>query len=142
MKRILFLATTALLATGVTQSVHAAEIRSAITQSVQLKVVPSVTVTTPTAASYAVSGSNIDVTTLGKIGTAGSYDVSGKNGEPFSFSEASLSAGSVTQTQSGGTAGALAGTISVGGGGGLTVTAGGAGTEAIGQTSVELSVFQ
>jgi len=142
MKRILFLATTALFAAGVTQSVNAAEIRSAITQSIQLKVVPSVTVTTPTAANYAVSGDNIDVTTLGKIGTAGSYDLSSKGGEPFSFSETSLSAGTVTQTQTGGTAGALAGTISAGAGGGMTVTAGGPGTEAIAQHAIELSVFQ
>ena len=141
MKRILFLATTALFAAGVTQSVHAAEIRNAITQSVQVKVVPTVTVQTPTAQNYSVSGDNINVITLGKIGTPADYDIQ-TNGNPFTFSETSLTAGTVTQTQTGGTAGNLAGTVTVGNGGGLTVTAGGSGTEAIGQYAIELSVFQ
>jgi hypothetical protein len=137
MKRIALLATTVLFA----GAGNAAEIRNSITQSVQLKVVPAVTIQTPTAASYSVSGDNINVTTLGKVGTAGSYAIQ-SNGDPFTFTEANLTAGTVTQTQTGGTAGALAGTITVGNGGGLTVTAGGSGTEAIGQYAIELSVFQ
>ena len=138
MKRFALVATTVLLAAGAS---NAAEIRNAITTSVQLKVTPQVTVTTPTAANYSVSGSNIDVTTLGNVGTAGSYDIM-TDGAGFSFSETSLAAGTITTTQTGGTTGSLAGTITPGSGTSLTVSAGGAGTEAIGQTSIELSVFQ
>lgn len=97
--------------------------------------------TTPTADNYSVSGDNIQVNTLGTIGTAGSYAIH-TDGAAFSFSETSLSAGNVTTTQSGGVAGSLAGTISTVGAGAITVTAGGSGTDAIGQTSIELSVFQ
>jgi hypothetical protein len=138
MKRLALLATTVLLAAGAS---NAAEIRSSLTSSVQLKVAPQLTVTTPTAASYSVSGSNIDAATLGGIGVTGSYSVDAK-GAAFSFSETSLTAGTVTTTQTGGTAGSLAGTIGGFGGDALTLTAGGAGTEAIGQTAIELSVFQ
>ena len=138
MKQFAFVATTFLLAAGAS---NAAEIRNSITTSVQLKVTPQVTVTTPTASSYNVSGSNIDVATLGKAGTAGSYDIM-TNGAGFSFSETSLAAGTVTTTQTGGTTGSLAGTITPGSGTSLTLTAGSIGTEAIGQTSIELSVFQ
>lgn len=137
MKRVALLATTVLFA-GAT---HAAEIRNSITHSIQLKVAPQIVVSTPTADNYSVSGNNIAVTTLGKVGTAGSYSIS-VDGAAFSFSETKLNAGTTTTTQSGGTAGSLAGTISTVGAGALTVTAGGAGTEAIGQTSLELSVFQ
>ena len=137
MKRLALLATTVLFA-GAT---HAAEIRNSITHSVQLKVMPQVVVSTPTASSYGVSGSNIDVTTLGGVGTVGSYDIM-TNGAAFSFTENNLAAGTTTTTQSGGTAGSLAGTVNTSSGGSLTVTAGGSGTEAIGQTSIELSVFQ
>jgi len=138
MKRFVLVATTVLLAAGAS---NAAEIRNSITNSVQLKVDPAITISTNTAGAYSVSGSNIDVTTLGRIGSAGTYDIM-TNGAGFSFSENNLTAGQTTTTQTGGTASGLAGTINTGSGGSLTVTAGGAGTQAIGQTSIELSVFQ
>jgi hypothetical protein len=135
MKRFALLATTVLFA-GAT---HAAEIRSTITDSVQLKVVPTVTVTTPTSATYSVSGTNIDVTTLGGTSTAGSYDIL-TNGQAFTFTESKAVAAQETQVQTGGTAGSLAGTLSPTGI--PTITPGGSGSEAIGQRSVDLTVFK
>jgi hypothetical protein len=120
-------------------SVNAAEVTSRITDSVSLKVNPQITITEPSSATYTVSGSNIDVTTLGKVGTPGSYEIN-TNGQAFTFSETSAAAGTVTTVQSGGTAGSLAGTLS--GTTAPTVTAGGANTEAVGQRSIELSVFK
>jgi hypothetical protein len=138
MKRFALLATTVLFAAGAS---NAAEIRSSLTSGVQLKVTPQVVVSTPTADSYSVTGDNIQVTTLGAVGTASSYDIH-TDGAAFSLTETILNSGTTTTTQSGGTAGSLAGTISGVGGHALTVTAGGSGSEAIGQTSIELSVFQ
>lgn len=136
MKRLALLATTVLLAGAAT----AGEIRNSITDSVQLKVAPTVTVTTPTSAQYSVSGTNIDVTTLGSTtGGLGSYDIS-TNGQAFQFSETRGVAGTETQVQTGGSAGALAGTLSSTGV--ATITAGGSGSEGIIQRSIELSVFQ
>lgn len=136
MKRLALLATTVLFA-GAT---HAGEIRSTITDAVQLKVVPSVTLTTPTSAQYSVSGTNIDVTTLGSAsGGAGTYAIN-TNGQAFQFSETRISAGTETQVQTGGTAGSLAGSLSATGV--PTVTAGGAGSEGVIQRSIELSVFK
>jgi hypothetical protein len=120
-------------------SASAAEITSRITDSVSLKVNPQITITEPSSASYTVSGSNIDVTTLGGVGTAGVYGIN-TNGQAYTFSETSAAAGTATTVQAGGTAGSLAGTLS-----GTSVpalTAGGANTEAVGQRSVELSVFK
>ena len=91
MKRLAFLATTVLFA-GAT---HAAEIRNSITHSVQLKVTPQIVVSTPTADSYSVSGNNIQVTTLGGVGTAGSYDIH-TDGAAFSLSENTLAAGTTS----------------------------------------------
>lgn len=128
---------TAILLFG--SSASAAEITSRITDSVSLKVNPQITITEPSSASYTVSGSNIDVTTLGGVGTAGVYAIN-TNGQAYTFSETSAAAGTITTVQAGGTAGSLAGTLS-----GTTipsVTAGGANTEAVGQRSVELSVFK
>ena len=150
----------------------AAEIRSTIVDSVQLTVDAPAVTSTRIGSEYAVSGTNISVTTLGGLAVddssttgpapmnAGSYSIN-TDGQAFSFSEAanvgdvavtsqsSLSSGgridtpniygSSTQYQ-GGTAGSLAGTIS--GTGIPTVTAGGAGTSAIGQRTTELSVFR
>ena len=93
------------------------------------------------------------------IRSTGDYEVT-NDGQAFSFSEydlvgdvavtsqSALSGGQFTTpnlygssvTSSGGTAGSLAGTLSATGV--PTVTAGGAGTTAIGQRTVELSVFQ
>ena len=145
------------------------EIRSTIIDSVQLTVDGPAIQSTRVGSQYTVSGSNITATELGGL-TAGSttapalrstgdYDVT-NDGQAFTFSEfdlvgdvpvtsqATLSSGvfaspnlygsSVTST--GGTAGTLAGTLSATSI--PTVTAGGAGTTAIGQRSIELSVFQ
>lgn len=146
-----------------------ADITHKIVDSVQLTVDGAASAATRIGSSYAVSGSNISATTFGGLtapasATAaatqiqGSYDVN-TAGQAFSFSESftvgdavpsgttvttgvvgSLPAfGSVT-TSSGGVAGSLAGSLS--GTGVPTVTAGGAGTQATGQRSVELSVFK
>jgi len=152
--------------------VSAAEITSRITDSVQLTVEGPAIQSNRVGTSYAVSGSNVSVTTLGGLDTtncsttgvpgisAGSYDIS-TDGGAFSFSESSTIGDSVVTSQStlatggqvttpnlygnstqsqGGTAGNLAGTLSATGI--PTVTAGGAGTTAIGQRSMELSVFR
>lgn len=152
--------------------VSAVEIKNVITDSVQLTVDGPAVQSTRIGSSYSVSGSNISVTTLGGLdhtqatSTApatlitGSYSVN-TDGQAFNFSE-SANIGDVTVTSqsalsatgyistpnlygdsitsNGGTAGSLAGTIS--GTGVPTVTAGGPGTTAVGQRSIELSVFQ
>ena len=145
------------------------EIHSTITDSVQLTVDGPAVQSNRIGSSYSVSGSNISVTTLGGLTGASataaatpctsSYDIN-TDGQAFTFSEAitvgdtpvtsqaTLSTGQFASpnlygdsiTSSGGTAGTLAGTLS--GTGIPTVTAGGAGTTAIGQRTVELSVFQ
>ena len=165
MKRLAVLATPFF----VMSSVSAAEINSMITDSVQLTVEGPAVQSTRIGSSYAVSGSNISVTTLGGLTgcsgstpaslSAGSYDIN-TDGQAFSFSESvtigdtpvtaqsTLSGGLFTTpnlygntiTSAGGTAGTLAGTLSATGV--PTVTAGGAGTTAIGQRTIELSVFQ
>ena len=151
--------------------VSAAEITSRITDSVQLTVDGPTLQSTRIGSSYSVSGSNISVTTLGGLSaptssaaaavTAGTYDIN-TDGQSFTFSESATLGdapvtsqsticsttgrvltpnlyGNTTQYQ-GGTPGNLAGTLSATGI--PTVTAGGAGTTAIGQRTVELSVFQ
>ena len=150
--------------------VSAAEITSRITDSVQLTVDGPTVQSTRIGSSYSVSGSNISVSTLGGLTgasvtapatvSAGSYSI-GTDEQAFTFSEttnvgdvavtsqsALATSGHVTtpniygdsiQTQ-GGTAGTLAGTLSPIGI--STVTAGGPGTTAIGQRTVELSVFK
>jgi len=152
----------------VMNTVSAGEITSRITDSVQLTVDGPTVQSTRIGSSYSVSGNNIDVTTLGGLtgGTAtapatlgtSSYDVN-TNGQAFTFSESAnigdtvvtsqtLSGGQVASpnlygnstTYTGGTAGALAGTLSPTGI--STVTAGGSGSTVIGQRTVELSVFE
>ena len=150
--------------------VSAAQITNRIVDSVQLTVDgPSVT-STRLGSSYSVSGSNITASTLGQLGTSsatapasvtdGTYTVTSA-GQAFSFSETAMVGDTVATTQTsltsggrvdepkiyssstqyqGGTAGTLAGTLTVAGV--PTVTAGGAGTTGIGQRTVELSVFQ
>lgn len=147
----------------------AGEIRSTIVDSVQLTVEGPAVQSTRIGSNYSVSGSNVSVTSMGGLTgasatapatvSAGSYSID-TDGQAFSFSESitvgdvavtsqgALSGGQFTApnlygdtvTSTGGTAGALAGTLS--NTGISTVTAGGAGTTAIGQRSVELSVFQ
>ena len=154
----------------VMSSVSAGEITSRITDSVQLTVDGPTVQSTRVGSTYSVSGSNISVTTLGGLTnphgsgaaavTTGTYDI-GTDEQSFTFSESALLGdttvtsqtalssggrvdtpniyGNTTQYQ-GGTPGSLAGTISTTGA--PTVTAGGSGTTAIGQRTVELSVFQ
>jgi len=150
------------------ESATAAEIRSTIVDSVQLTVEGPAVQSNRIGSSYSASGSNISVTTLGGLtgGTAtaaatpstSSYDID-TDGGAFTFSESitvgdtpvtaqtALAGGMFTTpnlygntiTSAGGTAGSLAGTLSAAGI--PTVTAGGAGTTAIGQRTIELSVF-
>ena len=156
---------------GLAAPASANQISNSITDSVSLTVQGAAVQTTRIGSSYSVSGSNIKVDDNGAFGgitggtataaataTDGSYAVN-TTGQAFSFSE-SLTIGdtpvtSQTQadgniasptiygdatTQLGGNAGDLAGTLS--GTGIPTVTAGGAGTTAVGQRTVELSVFR
>jgi hypothetical protein len=165
MRRALFL-----LPFFVMSSVSAGEITSRITDSVQLTVDGPMIQSTRVGSSYNVSGTNISVTTLGGLTgasttapatiSAGSYAID-DDGAAFTFSESStvgdvavttqssLSSGGRIETPNlysnttqyqGGTPGSLAGTLSATGA--PTVTAGGSGTTAIGQRTVELSVFQ
>ena len=150
--------------------VSAAEINSRIVDSVQLTVDGPAIQSTRIGSSYTVSGSNVSVTTLGGLTgasatapatiSAGSYDI-GTDGAAFTFSETAivgdvpvttqqqLSSGGridtpniygVSITSNGGTPGALAGTLSATSI--PTVTAGGSGTTAIGQRTIELTVFK
>ena len=141
-----------------TTPAFAGEITSKITDSVQLGVQGAAVQSERVGASYAVSGTNINVTTLGGVGGAGSYGIN-TNGQAFSFSETSITADSVitnqsaangtiaspnlysnSTTQLGGSAGSLAGSLS--GTGVPSVTAGGPGTTATAQRTIELSVFK
>ena len=138
--------------------VSAAEITSRITDSVQLGVQGAAVQSTRIGASYSASGTNINANTLGGVGTAGSYEIN-TAGQAFSFSETSNAADTpvTTQTVSGGVIaspnlygdsvtqlagdkGSLAGTLSPTSVG--SITAGGAGTSATAQRSMELSVFK
>ena len=131
----------------------AAEITSKITDSVQLKVDAAASQAIRVGGQYSVSGTNIQSSTFGGVGGAGTYSIN-TSGQAFTFSETSLSAdtvpnsvstgaiapyGNVTSTAAG-SAGTLAGSLS--GTSVPTVTAGGAGTTATGQRSIELSVFK
>ena len=150
-------------------SASANEIRNVITDSVQLTVNGSSTMTQRLASEYSVSGTNMTATTMGGLGagtassaptiTDGTYTVT-TAGQAFSFSETGrVGANNVATsamdstsgladthttygnltTITGGTAGSLAGTLSPTGI--ATVTAGGQGTTALGQRTVTLSVF-
>ena len=150
-------------------SASAAEINNTITDSVQLTVNGAGVSSQRIGSSYSVSGSNIDVTTLGGLTggsatapatmSAGDYALE-TNGGAFTFSEA-VTVGDTVDTSmdvdatlgtfdtaevysdntvtAGGTKGSLAGTLSATGI--STVTAGGQGTTALGQRTVSLSVF-
>jgi hypothetical protein len=138
--------------------VSAAEITSRITDSVQLGVQGAAVQSTRIGASYSASGTNIQSTSFGGVNGAGSYDIN-TAGQAFSFSESfnaadtpvttqSVSGGVIASpnlygdsvTQLAGDKGSLAGTLSPTGV--PTVTAGGAGTTATAQRSIELSVFK
>ena len=138
--------------------VNAAEITSRITDSVQLNVEGAAVQSTRMGASYSVSGTNIQSTSFGGVGGSGTYDIN-TAGQAFSFSESlrtadvDVTSQTVTTgvigspnlygdsvTQVGGDKGSLAGTLSATGV--PTVTAGGAGTTATAQRTIELSVFK
>jgi hypothetical protein len=138
--------------------VSAAEITSRITDSVQLGVQGAAVQSTRIGSSYSLSGSNITVTSMGSATGNGTYSVT-NSGQAFTFSETKLAADAVVTsqtsasgtiaspnlygdsvTQLGGDKGSLAGTLSPTSI--PTVTAGGAGTTATGQRTIELSVFK
>ena len=142
-----------------------ADITHKIQSSIQLTVDGAASQATRIGSSYSVSGSNITLDTAGGLGaltagsavgyTAADYSVT-TAGDAFSFSEsftegdATPSATSVTSgvvasipmlgnttTTSGGVAGTLAGTIASDSA--MTITAGGAGTTAIGQVILSVT---
>ena len=161
----------ALLLSGLAVPASANEIRSIITDSVSLTVQGAAVQSTRVGSSYSANGSNMAVTSNGSFGglhggsataaptlTDGSYEIN-TAGQAFTFSESGIigdtAVTSQTQangniasptlfgqntTQLGGNAGTLAGTLTVSGV--ATVTAGGPGTTAVGQRTVEMSVFQ
>lgn len=145
-----------------------ADITHRIQSSVQLKVDGAGSVASRVPSSLAVSGSNVTLDTVPSLGahtsgtalgyTPGAFSVT-TAGDSFSYSESYIEGddvpsvlsttvtsgvvpalpvfGSLTTT-SGGVAGSLGGTIDSGGA--LTVTAGGAGTSAVGQVIQELTI--
>jgi len=144
---------TALAATFFVMPGNAAEITSRITDSVQLKVDAAASQAIRVGGQYSVSGTNIQSSSFGGVGGAGTYSIN-TSGQAFTFSESLIDAdtvpasvstgaiapyGNITSTAAG-SAGSLAGTLS--GTSVPTVTAGGAGTSATAQRSIELSVFK
>jgi hypothetical protein len=138
--------------------VSAAEITSKITDSVQLGVQGAAVQSTRIGASYSASGTNISATSFGGVGGAGTYDIN-TSGQSFTFSESfnaadslvtnqSWSAGAIASpnlygdsvTQLAGDKGSLAGSLSPNGV--SSVTAGGPGSTATAQRTIELSVFK
>ena len=149
MKKVLLGLSTLFLITPLS----AAEITSKITDSVQLKVDAAASQAIRVGGQYSVSGTNIQSSTFGGVGGAGTYGVN-TAGQAFTFSESLINAdstpasvstgaiapyGNITSTAAG-SAGSLAGSLS--GTGVPTITAGGAGTSATAQRSIELSVFK
>ena len=149
MKKVLLVLSTLFFVTPLS----AAEITSKITDSVQLKVDAAASQAIRVGGQYSVSGTNIQSSTFGGVGGAGTYSIN-TAGQAFTFSEslidtdttpASVSTGAIAPygnitSTAAGSAGSLAGTLS--GTGVPTVTAGGAGTSATAQRSIELSVFK
>jgi len=148
MKRLLLISSLFLIT-----PVSAAEITSKITDSVQLKVDAAASQAIRVGGQYSVSGTNIQSSTFGGVGGAGSYSIN-TSGQAFSFSESLIEAdttpasvstgaiapyGNITSTAAG-SAGSLAGSLS--GTGVPTITAGGPGSSATAQRSIELSVFK
>ena len=121
--------------------------------SVQLTVDAAKTTAIRIGDSYSAAGSNISVTTMGTLGTAGTYDVH-TAGEDWSFTEsmtvkdavptAAVTTGDTPNfsnitSYTAGTAGSLAGTIDSAHS--MALTAGGAGTSATGQFVSEITVI-
>ena len=143
-----------------------ADITHKMQSSIQLTVDGAGSVANRIGSTYAVSGNNITLDTAGGLGTltagsavgfsAADYSIT-TAGDAYSFSETFIEGDATptattitsgvaptlpmlgsTTTTSGGVAGSLAGTI--GSDGIFTITAGGAGTTAIGQFITELSI--
>ena len=145
-----------------------ADITHAIKSSISLTVDGAGSISTRVPSSVAVSGSNVTLGTAPTLGTLtsgtalgytpGAYSIT-TAGDSFSYTESyiegddvpavlstTVTAGVVpampifgsNTTTSGGVAGTLAGTIATDGA--LTITAGGAGTSAIGQVIQELTI--
>jgi len=136
----------------------AGEITSKIVDSVQLNVQGAAVVSERIGATYSSSGSNITSSAFGGIGGAGTYTIN-TAGQAYVFSESLTSADAIVTsqtaasgtiaapnlygnatTQLGGDKGTLAGTLTPAGV--PTVTAGGSGTTATAQRTIELSVFK
>jgi len=163
MKKALLLLTASLLAVPVQ-----ADITHKIQSSVSLSVDGAGSVAIRQPSSMAVSGSNVTLGTVPVLGantpgtavgyTPGSYSITNA-GDAFSYSESyiggdntpsvlstTVTAGVVpalpifgsTTSTSGGVAGTLGGSIDTGGA--ISITAGGAGTSAIGQVIQELTI--
>ena len=143
-----------------------ADIIHKISASVQLTVDGAGSVADRIGSTYSISGSNINLDSVGGLGSLTPGDAVGYTpadysvatpGDAFSFTESfiegdatptatAVTSGIVTElpilgsttTTSGGVAGSLAGTIATDGA--LTITAGGAGTTAIGQVIQELTI--
>ena len=156
-----------LLMTGT--AVNAGALTSRLSSSVQLNVDAAATRAVRLGNSYSVSGNGVtttDGTTAGVVGGLGTFtngvaapaDITASqatSGNSFSFS-ASYTAGDAVPTTavsvgdvanfsdltstSAGAAGSLAGTIDTAGA--ISITAGGAGTSAIGQFVSEVSIFE
>jgi hypothetical protein len=139
--------------------VSASEITSKIVDSVQLTVQGAAVQSTRIGASYGVSGTNIQIysSDFGGTAGAGTYDKYGRssihiqrefNAADSVVTSQSAASGTIaapnlysnSTTQLGGDAGSLAGTLS--GTSVPTVTAGGSGTTATAQRTIELSVFK
>ena len=133
--------------------VSAAEITSKITDSIQLNVDAAASQAIRVGGQYSASGTNIQSSTFGGVGGAGTNSIN-TAGQAFTVSETLIDAdtapasvstgaiapyGNITSTAAG-SAGSLAGTLS--GTSVPTVTAGGSGTTATAQRSIELSVFK
>ena len=143
-----------------------ADITHKMQSSIQLTVDGAGSVANRIGSTYSVSGNNITLDTAGGLGTltagsavgfsAADYSITNA-GDAYSFSETFIEGDATptattitsgvaptlpmlgsTTTTSGGVAGTLAGTI--GSDGVFTITAGGAGTTAIGQFITELSI--
>ena len=164
MRRFLFVSCLTFFAV----SPASADITHAIKSSISLTVDGAASQAIRQPSSFAISGSNIDLDTAPVLGafssgaalwyTPGAYSIT-TAGDSFSYSESyiegddvptvlstTVTAGVVpalptfgnTTTTAGGVAGTLAGTLATDGA--LTITAGGAGTTAIGQVIQELTI--
>ena len=134
-------------------AVNAGGLVSKHSSSVQLTVDAARSTAIRIGDSYSAAGSNIAVTTMGTLGTAGTYDVH-TAGQDWSFSESMTVKDAIPTTAvttgdtpnfsnitsyTAGVAGTLAGTIDSSHA--MTLTAGGAGTSATGQFVSEITVI-